>query len=356
MMFPGRGSDASKPLYLAIADHLEREIISGRLGHNMRLPITKELARQFNVTIPTVQQGLARLAEKGLLRRSPKLGTFVNAAPLSRSVGIVTGWNPFATETKYDSLLLEALRHRLTEEGFSHECHFGLIREGFEPGLRKLKEDIAAGRYGALVIIDTSSELNNWLDTQESIPWFIPPGIDHRHCAEIASDYLLERGFTDLLFVPLHAPERRAAHAAEKEGFLNSLARHQITASPSRVAYLGGGITEAYERAKKLFAKRRNRLPQAIIVNHDCVTKGLLIALSELGIRIPADLALVTHANKGDSFLTPIPLTRCEVDPALVATQTIASLQEHYAGARPTRHDAGALVRTKLVPGKSCGE
>jgi DNA-binding LacI/PurR family transcriptional regulator len=52
----------------------------------------------------------------------------------------------------------------------------------------------------------------------------------------------------------------------------------------------------------------------ALFINHDAVTKGALVGLAERRVRFPEDVALLTHANRGDDFPTPCPLTRVEID------------------------------------------
>ena len=64
-----------------IAEQIQLSITDGTLKANDKLPTEEELARQFNVSRPTIREALKRLAAKSLIRsrRGPSGGTFVTA-------------------------------------------------------------------------------------------------------------------------------------------------------------------------------------------------------------------------------------------------------------------------------------
>jgi DNA-binding FadR family transcriptional regulator len=70
-----------------IADQIQISITDGTLRADDKLPTEEELARQFNVSRPTIREALKRLAAKSLIRsrRGPSGGTFVTA-PSSEEV------------------------------------------------------------------------------------------------------------------------------------------------------------------------------------------------------------------------------------------------------------------------------
>ena len=69
------------PLYLQIAQQIERDIQSGRLGIGSRLPPARILAKQQKVSIGTLRKALAALATRGWIRRRQGSGNYVNARP-----------------------------------------------------------------------------------------------------------------------------------------------------------------------------------------------------------------------------------------------------------------------------------
>jgi DNA-binding FadR family transcriptional regulator len=63
-----------------IAEQIQLSITDGTLKADDKLPTEEELARQFNVSRPTIREALKRLAAKSLIRsrRGPSGGTFIN--------------------------------------------------------------------------------------------------------------------------------------------------------------------------------------------------------------------------------------------------------------------------------------
>jgi GntR family transcriptional repressor for pyruvate dehydrogenase complex len=67
-----------------IAEKIRQSILDGRLKVDDRLPTEEELARQFEVSRPTVREALKRLAAQHLIRsrRGPSGGTFIKRPSL----------------------------------------------------------------------------------------------------------------------------------------------------------------------------------------------------------------------------------------------------------------------------------
>lgn len=60
-----------------VAQALERDIRSGKLGFGDRLASEKDLGKRFTVSRATVRKGLEALAEKGLIETRMGIGSFV---------------------------------------------------------------------------------------------------------------------------------------------------------------------------------------------------------------------------------------------------------------------------------------
>jgi len=90
----------------------------------------------------------------------------------------------------------------------------------------------------------------------------------------------------------------------------------------------------------------------SLLVLFDCACRGAQYALMQHGLRIPEDVALLTHSNRGAEIFSHIPLTRLEVDPEDFAREVILEITRKIAGERyePTK------VKAELIPGFSCGE
>ena len=80
--------------------------------------------------------------------------------------------------------------------------------------------------------------------------------------------------------------------------------------NPEAVAHGG------FSAVRDFFLLRRGKpLPDLVLFTDDYVAQGGLIALKNLGLRIPEDIAVVTHANKGHGPIWEKPLTRIEMNP-----------------------------------------
>ncbi len=71
--------DSGKPLYLAIADALERDVEQGVLKPGARLPPQRELAAALDLNLSTVTRAFKECGRRGLISATVGRGTFVSA-------------------------------------------------------------------------------------------------------------------------------------------------------------------------------------------------------------------------------------------------------------------------------------
>ena len=89
-MWRPRDIDLEKPLYLAIADALQRDIADGTIAPGARLPTHRELADIVGVDVSTVTRAYKESERRGLLSGTVGRGTFVSA-DVGVSVPLVRG-------------------------------------------------------------------------------------------------------------------------------------------------------------------------------------------------------------------------------------------------------------------------
>ncbi len=65
------------PLYFQVAQHIEREIESGRIPNGAQFENEIQLAEQFGLSRPTMRRAMQHLVEKGLIVRRRGIGTRV---------------------------------------------------------------------------------------------------------------------------------------------------------------------------------------------------------------------------------------------------------------------------------------
>lgn len=69
--------DSLKPLYLAVADELERRIRAGEMPPRTRVPSARSLAVEAGVSTRTSEAAMRVLRERGLTVAVHGVGTFV---------------------------------------------------------------------------------------------------------------------------------------------------------------------------------------------------------------------------------------------------------------------------------------
>lgn len=80
-------NEAGKPKYLALADALEGDIISGRLRSGERLPPQRELAADLGVTIATITRAIGEAHRRGLVSARAGSGTFIRMPQAEEILG-----------------------------------------------------------------------------------------------------------------------------------------------------------------------------------------------------------------------------------------------------------------------------
>ncbi|MGB7432352.1 MAG: PLP-dependent aminotransferase family protein [Ahrensia sp.] len=77
--------DMKGPLYVRLADAIERDIDSGALAEGTKLPPHRNLAFDIGVTVGTVSRAYAIVRERGLVAGEVGRGTYVKATPAATS-------------------------------------------------------------------------------------------------------------------------------------------------------------------------------------------------------------------------------------------------------------------------------
>lgn len=117
-----------------IEQELERLIVEGTLAPGQQLPPERELAKQFDVSRPSIREAIQRLEAKRLLTRKQGGGTFVSEKIWTSFSDPLLNLLSNHSETQLD--LLEA-RHAL--EGIS--AYFAALR-GTEEDFKRIQESI----------------------------------------------------------------------------------------------------------------------------------------------------------------------------------------------------------------------
>lgn len=310
------------PLGEQMFQGMKKAIVNGVYGPGQTLPGIHELAESAGVSEKVSRQTLARLANDGwCVSRQGHKSVVANRD--KRRLGKVLLFNSETGLGYHSSWMVGAICSRLLKSDYSltaiSACdlrkdgssrllsealkeHWDLVIElGMRAGSRKTIEEsgrpfLVLGDGGKCIPSTAMNcigkiELRNGLAVPEFVRACVKKNV--RSVVQFLYD---EGGFdvTEMLTMPgigcstIRIPRCRNPFAMTKGG---------------------------YERMAAYLKKANGRLPDVILFTDDHLAEGGLLALMERGIRVPEDVKVVTHANRGSGPCWVGPLTRLEMDP-----------------------------------------
>jgi LacI family transcriptional regulator len=181
------------------------------------------------------------------------------------------------------------------------------------------------------------------LDRAEAIAGLSTIGVDYEGAAVQAVEHLIEHGHKKIAFIG--GSDGSATTRARERGWLGTLTARGLGEGPSvRSDYTRRG---GYEAAQRLMALQDP--PTAVFIASDLHAVGAMHALNELGIRVPADLAVVNFDGSIESEYTWPALTVMRQPLEEIAEQAVSSLTA------TTPEIGHRLLQAQLVRRQSCG-
>lgn len=334
-----------------IANYFETEIREGRLKPGVKLPPTTELSKQFGVNPDTIQQSLRILMDQGLISRAPKRGTFVRESYHGNTIGIVFGKEIFKDNNlAFFPVYLSELIQYAETRGWKTRI-FMTVREGLgDTALYELRKAVDAGELGGVIDFCSSFAAKEYLENVCPVPHTGGGVYDHLQLLSLGLDYLLERGYDNIrIYANSGSKTVYTQTKPELEQMIASY-RRKYHLSPESIGYYVMRPLQLYGYAKFKQEWKRGVRPRALLLCNDCIFRGVWYAAMELGIRIPEDLAIITHMNRGREPLTHIPLTTLEVSPFDFARETFDELEARIRGKKRISQRIKAVIRE----GKTC--
>lgn len=326
----------------------------------------RDVARASNVSIATV----SRVFNKSLLvseetrQRVVVAATSLGYYPNGIARSLITN----RTHT------LGVLLPDLHGEFFSEVIH-GVDVTARERGLHLLVSRASAsaeelteamrtmrGRVDGLIVmapdLDASTALKHFTGGVPTVllnPEVALPGCDTISIANVEGAYAVVRhllGLGHRRIATIMGPVRNVDARQRLHGYRMALRDGSIEPGPA--LELRGDFTErsGYEAALELL--RGEPRPTAVFIANDHMAVGVLGALQEAGVRVPADMAIAGFDDiRLARYLTP-PLTTVHVDMLQLGQRAVQMLLEpgHPTGPSGFRHE---VLPTTLVVRGSCG-
>jgi DNA-binding LacI/PurR family transcriptional regulator len=334
----------SEPLARQIAAILRREIVAG-FKAGQRLPAARELAARFGVNAHTVREGLSVLGQEGLIEGRPGSGTYVCDINKNRHVAVLAEWDISDPRTSYfyrraPQQVLRFLRDRHVPV----RLYTGHLAPGDDPPsaltCREFVSALERHRLCGVVAFGPHEVIDPWGEKlqRRHIPVVGGNQIctgrvvhDNAQIVRLGTDYLLGHGRRRLALMEYHWPEDRRSKFAEN--FQAALTGAGVVANERwiRRAPTPCAPQAGWEEFRAIWAEGREK-PDGLLICNDNLFPGAVMAILQLGIRVPEDLLVVTHFNKGSGMISPFPVAKVQMDPeayARAAAEMLLQLMRH---------------------------
>jgi len=335
--------------YMDVADRIEEMILSQRLKAGTRLPGNREMAKKFGVTAVTIHRGLARLRNKGLINRAPRRGTYVNGLGVGNIIGIMYGESPLISRSSYARLILHYVTLIAEEKGLGVKPYYPLsTSKPYEP-LYEAEQDISKGLLRCICFFNHSDKTQAWKNTGLKVPCIQVDSPAYDEITRKGIGHLIERGRRKIILLSAFSQAEKKSSANELFALKEVLGQKGISSKQSLMNNCGTYPLDGYAAVSRMIREGVNF--DAIQINHDLLTTGVLLALLEAGKKIPKDVAIVSHANKGAPILSHIPLTTVEVDTEAIAANIVEIALKMQGSAMDGQ--MSCPMKVLLKPGRS---
>ncbi len=360
--------------YEQVAARLRERIAAGAYA-NGRLPRDGQLAAEFNVSKVPVNRALNLLREEGLLERVKGHGTFVRdgSRPLTllQQVGVMTPRHDHFYGPLHEAICSELLR----KDCFALSVHNAGLTEDWAPpestrrAIRRLLGAPIRGlivnglfywRFRFLEEIERPTVIVHCFDADGPLPG---PAVLTDLAGGIASgvEHLVDLGHRRIALMTVRLPAELESCSAEhydrtplgqiSNGYRRAMEQHGMAAE-LRIVEKQRNIFSTPELRHTELVRLLTATPRptAVICQSDTLAVQVGHVATELGLKLPDDLALVGLYNTPWSHEGPIPLTSIDCGLEELARLAVALL---LAGDQEPRLQ---YVQPKLIIRKSSGE
>lgn len=358
-----RSSDV--PLYLQVRNLLISRILDAEWNVGELLPAEQQLRLQFGVSRGTLRQALSELEREGYVRREQGRGTFVirgqvrqNIPDLPRrSLAFVV---PYVLDSFAPSLLL-GVEHAARGRGYSvlfHHVENSLAKQ--TDILNRLEQDNVAG-----IVLYPVDSTHVDATLRRLVAAGYPLVCIDRYLKTLPTDYvtmdnfggalratqhLIGLGHSRIGFLTWQDPAITMEH--RQVGYRTAMAEAGLAVDPELVWEVTAYPAIDTAPLRQALADTASR-PTAIFAANDRLALAVYKTARELGLRIPADLAVVGFSNLAIAAHLEIPLTTVAMPTFEIGRKaaeivigrilgTVTGLQQH-------------ILATELIVRESCG-
>jgi LacI family transcriptional regulator len=168
-------------------------------------------------------------------------------------------------------------------------------------------------------------------------------GVDNQAIGQLATAHLIERGCRRIAH--LRGPGIGIA-TGRMQGYRSTLAKHKLAFCAGYV--LDAGYQDHTGHQAMLQLLRKKPMPDGVFCYNDPVAIGAMRAISEAGLRVPEDIAIVGAGNVHYSDFLAVPLTTVDQGTSEIGKRAANLLLESIDSKRALR-PRKVLIVPKLV-------
>ncbi|MCE9613906.1 MAG: substrate-binding domain-containing protein [Lentisphaerae bacterium] len=343
-----------------IAQHVRELVERAQLQPEAALPPTAVLAARWHTSVASVQHAMTRLVEEGVVRRTPRRGTFVRKREARRQQVAVYYPEDVLAPSGYGYIpaLHGHIRETLAREGIDAEVWMDpRPASGQDEAWPALTKVATARRLQGIILPYTDWGHIAWVSKLGVPAAFcssarLPQAVAHDASAffTFAVDALARQGCRRVGLICLSDPGEPMPDGTRSEwgqamdtciascarlglGWRADWVRHPASgqfAHQPRADAVAAQTRYGYEAFHALW--RRRARPDGLIVANDVAATGVIAAMLERGVRGGRDLRVVLHRNRGVSLFCPMPATFVDYDTAALAEALVGQLQRQWRG------------------------
>jgi DNA-binding LacI/PurR family transcriptional regulator len=306
-----------KLLHEYLTDELRQQIL--QLPAGAVVPAETEIVRQHDASLLTVREALRSLAQEGLIQRRQGKGTFVLDRRARQHVAILMEPDfGHPASAFFFRNVTQQLRRFFDAHHVSNRLYLGTQPPdelATEPTCREFVESIEHGQLCGVVAVVTVPH-PRWREQarQQQIPVVAPAGSDHTVAIDEAAivrqavEWLVQQGRRRIALM--------YAGSAEPTAFREAMAAAGLPVEP---AWVRGELNPVkhgagWEGFRELWSARTDK-PDGLVVTDDILMQDAALAVIETGVRVPQQLMIASHGNKGSEMRFPFPVHWLLIDP-----------------------------------------
>lgn len=175
---------------------------------------------------------------------------------------------------------------------------------------------------------------------------------DDRKAGYIATQYILQLGHRDIIFIGAHAQGHMVGVALRLAGFRQAMAEHHLDLKPEMIVNTPD-IRQVTGHAAMLNLIKAKRIPSAIVASNDYVALGVMEALYQNGYRIPDDVSIIGFDDIDISSFPAIGLTTIK-QPVYEMGKTICDIIMNELAGKANVFPTQYIFEASLTIRKSC--